>query len=873
MTRTREDVAARTEAATAGVPTPRMPARRLVVERPATQLLDEGDHVRARPLRPENRLNVLGALAATSLAFLAYFGALNWEVAPPPAFSGALFAIAPACAIPAAVLLAVRARAEQDEALRAVTAGLVIGCVAMVFQLLAFRPIDPGGGVFATTSTGSTSLYLLWHLALPAGALAATIGCPRRSRARIGMAVGILAAVLFATGLPNWWHVAHADGSYFGTYVLALIAVIVFTIVAVLRWVRRTGLRPTATRGWITIALLLSIYDAALNALGHRRYSDVWWASLSIRSATYAVLLGGLIVSTATQLHRLERYTTSELARAEGEVNSWAEVTERLLATTSALSAAVTAPDVAQLLAVAGAGAVEADDAALYAVDDADTGRLRLIGGLSAGRQAPLLEATPGTPHGDALLGRTPVFLESAAQIARAYRVGSGLPARHSMQALVALPLIVGDAAVGVLLVTGTRHREFRRLDRQLLTALVRVGAQALQRAMLYEQQSSLATTLQEALLPQSLPARRDVELIGRYLPATAGVDVGGDWYDVLETGGSQLLLVVGDVMGKGVPAATLMGQLRSAVRTLAAVDPDPAAILSGLDQLATGFPPDDIVTLVIVALDVESGAALVANAGHLPPLVFAPGRPGAPATAARDISPPIGAPVTGPRAISPLQLPAGAALLLLTDGLVEERDSDLDARMRGLTERATELLADADADLEAVTDALVQPRVHRDDDVTLLVARLRPAVPGGGRPATSRAPDTRLLDIALGGDAGTVAKTRAIVRDAVRSRGIAVPPEVMDSLLLVTSELVTNGLSHGEPPVQLCVDHTEHRLRVTVTDRGASQPRPRVAGPEAIGGRGLFLVSALATAWKIEPHGDRSSDGPGTAVWAEFAI
>ena len=108
-------------------------------------------------------------------------------------------------------------------------------------------------------------------------------------------------------------------------------------------------------------------------------------------------------------------------------------------------------------------------------------------------------------------------------------------------------------------------------------------------RALLYEEQSSLSNTLQSALLPQSLPRRTDVDLVGRYLPATKGVDVGGDWYDVLELGGSELLLVVGDVMGKGVPAATLMGQMRSAVRTLAAVDPDPAAILPGL----TSWPWD----------------------------------------------------------------------------------------------------------------------------------------------------------------------------------------------------------------------------------------------------------------------------------------
>jgi anti-sigma regulatory factor (Ser/Thr protein kinase) len=336
-------------------------------------------------------------------------------------------------------------------------------------------------------------------------------------------------------------------------------------------------------------------------------------------------------------------------------------------------------------------------------------------------------------------------------------------------------------------------------------------------------------------------------------------------------------------VMGKGMPAATLMGQLRSAVRTLAAVDPDPAAILSGLDQLATGFELDDIVTLVIVALNVQAGTAVIANAGHLPPLVFAPGLPGVPATSPLNTSPPIGVPVSGPRASTQLQLPPNVSLMLLTDGLVEERANDLDARLAELTARATELLADSDADLEAVADALVQPRVHRDDDVTVLLARLRsaPALDTGGsvdRQAGSAAADgagaTRLLHVRLEHDPAAAATARGLVRQAVLTERDAAPDDLIDAMLLVTSELVTNGLRHGEPPVLLTLDRRGTRFRLTVTDRGSNIPRPRVAGPEATGGRGLFLVSALSTAWKIEPQSsERHDGGHGTSVWAEFAL
>ena len=187
----------------------------------------------ARSPKPDSRLNVLGTLAATSLALVAYFFALLVNFKPPPTFAGVLFTIAPACAIPAAVLLAVRARAEQDDALRAVTAGLAIGCFAMVLQLTSFRPISPGGGIFDTSTAGSSMLYIVWHVALPAGVLAATIGRPRASRRTFGLIFGVVVTLLCAIVIPNSWQVVHSDGSYYGGLIIALALVMVFTLAVV----------------------------------------------------------------------------------------------------------------------------------------------------------------------------------------------------------------------------------------------------------------------------------------------------------------------------------------------------------------------------------------------------------------------------------------------------------------------------------------------------------------------------------------------------------------------------------------------------------------------------------------------------------------
>jgi anti-sigma regulatory factor (Ser/Thr protein kinase) len=261
-----------------------------------------------------------------------------------------------------------------------------------------------------------------------------------------------------------------------------------------------------------------------------------------------------------------------------------------------------------------------------------------------------------------------------------------------------------------------------------------------------------------------------------------------------------------------------------------------------------------------------------VANAGHLPPLLFVPGAEARPIS--EGTSPPIGVPVTGPRATAAFAVAAGASVLLLTDGLVEERGTDLGTRLTLVTERGQMMLATPDTSLSSVADALVHTREHREDDVTVLLAR---------RPHEAVLPDdsarqpVSLLRVELDSDLSAVGAARRMVRDSVRTLATQldepVDPETVDALLLVTSELVTNGLRHGEPPVLLHLDRRGERLRLTVTDQGVRIPRPRVAEPDSTGGRGLFLVSALSDAWKIEPHGGERNNAPGTAVWAEFSL
>lgn len=170
-------------------------------------------------------------------------------------------------------------------------------------------------------------------------------------------------------------------------------------------------------------------------------------------------------------------------------------------------------------------------------------------------------------PGVETLTSGRPLFFESMQHLAAAY---PGIPLDADVGARAFLPLIASGRPVGSCILGFDVPRGFSAEERTVLTALAGLIAQALERARRYDSESALARGLQSALLPHRLPVREHVETVGRYLPGTEGMDVGGDWYDVIETADGQLALVIGDVQGHGVAAAATMGQLRSAVRAFA---------------------------------------------------------------------------------------------------------------------------------------------------------------------------------------------------------------------------------------------------------------------------------------------------------------
>ena len=242
-----------------------------------------------------------------------------------------------------------------------------------------------------------------------------------------------------------------------------------------------------------------------------------------------------------------------------------------------------------------------------------------------------------------------------------------------------------------------------------------------LRNAELSAQEHSVAKSLQRAVLPEHLPELNGLQLDATYLPATAGLSVGGDFCDAFQLGRRLVGLVIGDVVGHDIHSASIMGQLRNGLRMLAALDPDPTAVLAGTQQALLRLLPDALATVFYAVLDVGTGELVFANAGHPGPLVVT-------GSMGTFLDEPFG-PLLGstPDATFPLgrhRLEPGSTLLLYTDGLIEDRDRHLDVELGELLRAATSA-PDAGKPLaQQVISSLLDTR-SRADDVCVMTARL----------------------------------------------------------------------------------------------------------------------------------------------------
>ncbi|MGW6458179.1 SpoIIE family protein phosphatase [Streptomyces sp. NPDC055078] len=414
---------------------------------------------------------------------------------------------------------------------------------------------------------------------------------------------------------------------------------------------------------------------------------------------------------------------------------------------------------------------------------------------------------------------------------------------------LAVLPLLADGRMVGACLVGWDQEHRFGPEERSLLTAIASLVGQALMRAHALDARHELARTLQRSLLPRKLPELPGGKAVARYLPATVGLEVGGDWYDVIPLPDSHVALVIGDVQGHSAEAATIMGQMRTAIRAYAVEGHPPDVVVSHANRLLIGMETELFATCCYVDLDMEEGIALFVRAGHPQPLVRHPD--GSTAELTVQGGPPLGVVTDAQFPMTEAGIVPGTVLTLLTDGLVESASLPLEDGMR----RLRSLLGAADpADTGRTADELLGNLDRRDDDVAVLLLRYDGMA---ARPVRARWTVWRLPD--------AIVHARRFTARTLRSWGAE---DAMDVALLIVSELVTNAIAHTHGQVRLDLTLAQDRLRIAVNDASPRSPaRPAALDLDATGGRGLLIVEALSAAWGSVPFAG------GKQVWAEVGL
>jgi serine phosphatase RsbU (regulator of sigma subunit)/anti-sigma regulatory factor (Ser/Thr protein kinase) len=351
--------------------------------------------------------------------------------------------------------------------------------------------------------------------------------------------------------------------------------------------------------------------------------------------------------------------------------------------------------------------------------------------------------------------------------------------------------------------------------------------AQLSRRDTIAERDHEIAETLQRSLLPDRIPQIPSVALAARYVPATAHLEVGGDWYDVMQLRDGLIGLAIGDVAGHGLQAAATMGQLRMAVRAYAVQDPSPLSVMHGVHRLVSHLPMHEMVTLTYLVFDPATRLLRFTNAGHPPPLLFGAGH----TTYLEDgVSPPLGVTDDDDFSETTQDLWPGATLLLYTDGLIERRRESIEVGMDRLQRVATDYEgSDVDQLCDHVVSSLIEPGRVADD---IALVAMRPLSDVGGQ-----------LSITLPAEPRMLVEVRRSLRQWLQRSGVA--PDEESEILVACGEACANVVRHAYPTAAgdmvLEASIVDGLLDVTVRDHGAWR-----SAADRGGGWGLQIVDGL---------------------------
>ncbi|QFY13437.1 SpoIIE family protein phosphatase [Nonomuraea phyllanthi] len=389
------------------------------------------------------------------------------------------------------------------------------------------------------------------------------------------------------------------------------------------------------------------------------------------------------------------------------------------------LARAMTAQDVVDLVAD---DVMPVCDAQAMAILTWDSGRMRVVASRGYSRRG--IEKFDGRPVVRAVRwargydeGRA-AFYSDWDEFHQTY---PGAVRVDDMGAWALLPLVAQGRSIGTCVLAYDRPHRFGDSERAMLTALGGLVTQAFERAWLYDNKHQLAQSMQTNLLPKDLPEFPGLEVAARYVPATPGMDLGGDFYDLIRLSDTEAAAVIGDVQGHDMTAVALMGQVRTAIHTHASAGATCGEVLAHTNQLMTELAPDRFTSCLYLTLDLEDHTACLASAGHLPPLLSRPGVP----TQVLDTTPGplLGIDPDAEYATTDLHLPPGSVLTLYTDGLIEEPGCDLGEAIAALAARFAPAPGQP---LRGLAESLLGPASTRQraDDTALLLLRNTPRPP-----------------------------------------------------------------------------------------------------------------------------------------------
>jgi serine phosphatase RsbU (regulator of sigma subunit)/anti-sigma regulatory factor (Ser/Thr protein kinase) len=406
---------------------------------------------------------------------------------------------------------------------------------------------------------------------------------------------------------------------------------------------------------------------------------------------------------------------------------------------------------------------------------------------------------------------------------------------------MLGVPLHVEGRVIGVMHIGTLVQRDFNEDDVALLQLAADRAALAIDNARISEQRAVTAI-MQRTLLPDALPEIPGMCFSAKYLPAGSGVKIGGDWYDVFQLANGRLAFVIGDVVGRGVMAASVMAEIRTALRAYMVQGHELTAVVSMLNELLISMGRNRGATLSILELDPQAAELEVVTAGHLPPLLIEPD--GRARLLEQRHGPPVGVRVGHDYQASRYPFPTSSRLLLYTEGLIERRDESIDAGLGRLMAAAQAAAQRADSPLADAVYRTLLDETPLEDDVALLAIETMP----------------------LEGTLEMTFPTRSDVLGGLRKtldrwlQAAGADEDELFDITLSVSEAANNAIEHaygaGESTFTVCCEREGRQITVTVRDIG----RWRTTHPPG-GGRGLEIMRALLDSVKI------SSDDDGTVV------